>query len=444
MDIPDFGDFDPNDEALHRLLKQLGIGLGPDGKPDLTDLMKQAETVMRNYQTQMASFGKTEADSGLNWGYVLDIAERKAKPSREPAPFSVSQLRDAVSLAELWLDDEIAFGALTSLPELSSRREWLERTFPTWKTLLRPVVTALVQAQQNLVEPDDPLKLAPLWKPMMKVAANQMMGTQIGESLGQLAGSVLSSSDTGLPLIEHPQVILIPENVARFADGLAESPSDLLLFLALREAARQRLFAAVNWLGPGLLALVEHYATDITIDPRTLQDEIEERMRDARMLGPEVDFRDSIGQGLQGMFSPSRTPAQDEILERLETLLALIEGWVDEVVAQVTKNRMPSAVGMIEMMRRRSGAGGPAQVGLKTLVGIELRPRRTRDAANLWAAIRATQGADARDAIWRHPDLLPTAADLADPLGFAEHGRQQEVETDDFDSALAKLLDEEG
>ena len=44
-----------------------------------------------------------------------------------------------------------------------------------------------------------------------------------------------------------------------------------------------------------------------------------------------------------GLFEPESTPEQLKALERLETLLALIEGWVDEVVAQATKDRMPAA-----------------------------------------------------------------------------------------------------
>ncbi|HVK36148.1 MAG TPA: hypothetical protein VM428_10875, partial [Microlunatus sp.] len=40
-----------------------------------------------------------------------------------------------------------------------------------------------------------------------------------------------------------------------------------------------------------------------------------------------------------------------------------------------------------------------------------------------------------------HPDLLPTSADLDDPLGFV--GREESASTtdDDFDAALAALLD---
>jgi uncharacterized protein (DUF2342 family) len=116
---------------------------------------------------------------------------------------------------------------------------------------------------------------------------------------------------------------------------------------------------------------------------------------------------------------------------------------VDEVVAQVAGHRMPAAAGLTETLRRRRASGGPAESALKSLVGLELRPRRTRDAANLWAATRVARGAEARDATWAHPDLLPAAADLADPLGFAAEGHRP-AGPDELDVELARLLDEEG
>ena len=64
-----------------------------------------------------------------------------------------------------------------------------------------------------------------------------------------------------------------------------------------------------------------------------------------------------------------------------------------------------------------------------------------RDAANLWAAVRDARGADGRDAVWSHPDLLPTSADLDDPLGFVGREGAASTSDDDFDSALAALLD---
>ena len=81
---------------------------------------------------------------------------------------------------------------------------------------------------------------------------------------------------------------------------------------------------------------------------------------------------------------------------------------------------MPNAAKLQEAVRRRRAAGGPAEQTFATLVGLELRPRRLRDASTLWGSLRTRQGTEARDGVWMHPDLLPTAADLDDPLGFRE------------------------
>jgi putative hydrolase len=111
------------------------------------------------------------------------------------------------------------------------------------------------------------------------------------------------------------------------------------------------------------------------------------------------------------------------------------------VVTQATAQRMPSAVALAEAVRRARATGGPAEETFATLVGLELRPRRMRDAANLWAALRDARGVDGRDAVWSHPDLVPTSADLDDPLGFVAGETHSEGEQNaDFDTALEELL----
>ena len=100
-------------------------------------------------------------------------------------------------------------------------------------------------------------------------------------------------------------------------------------------------------------------------------------------------------------------------------------------------------VGLAETVRRARATGGPAEATFATLVGLELRPRRMRDAANLWAAVRDARGTEGRDAVWSHPDLVPTSADLDDPLGFASVEPAEHAGDDDFDAALAELLDAE-
>ena len=82
------------------------------------------------------------------------------------------------------------------------------------------------------------------------------------------------------------------------------------------------------------------------------------------------------------------------------------------MVSEAAGARLPSADRLREAMRRRRATGGPAERTFETLVGLELRPRRLREAAQLWAAVHEARGAEGRDDLWGHPDLLPHAEDL--------------------------------
>lgn len=422
----------PDDDALLRFLAQFGITPDADGQLDPAQLMARMQQLMTSFSTQLAGFGNSDPASGMNWGFAKDIAIRTAAsagPDLGPDAALAARLRDATGLADLWLDEEIGFPRLSTAPASWTRKDWVEQTFTAWQELLRPVVTQLSRALRDLVDAE-----VPGLEHMLRLSVAGMFAGQVGQALGQLASQVVSAGDIGLPLTQRPLVAILPTNLAAFGDGLEQSESDLLLYWAIRESARQRLFGAVSWLGPQLLALVDHYAREISIDGSALEQAIESRL--GSVNSPEE--LEAAGQQLAGsLFAPLTTPAQREVLGRLETLLALIEGWVDEVVAQVAGARMPAAAPLTETLRRRRASGGPAESALKTLFGLELRPRRTRDAANLWAAVRSSQGSAARDGVWQHPDLLPSASDLDDPLGF----QPSAMPTDAIDEELAKLLD---
>jgi putative hydrolase len=139
---------------------------------------------------------------------------------------------------------------------------------------------------------------------------------------------------------------------------------------------------------------------------------------------PEA-IQELVGSGL---LEPEETPEQQRALRRLETLLALVEGWVDTVVAAAAAERLPGLSALSETMRRRRATGGPAEQTFATLVGLQLRPRRLRDAATVWGALAAQHGTAARDRLWSHPDLLPTSDDLDEPLDFvARQGLDDEL-----------------
>ena len=402
-----------------------GMG-GAGGMPDLSALMSQMQAMM------------TPHDGPVNWGLAKDVARRTVAQQPDPSPVDRQrgQVADAFQLADHWLDSATEFPSGVRATAVWSRAEWVEQTMAVWQRLVEPVAEHVVGAMGSAL-PEEARAMAGPLLGILGQAGGAMFGSQVGQALGGLAGEVLTASDIGLPLGPDGTAAVLPANVQAFAAGLDVSEDDVLLYLALREAAHQRLFAHVPWLRAHLVAAVEDYGRGTTIDVSR----IESSMRDIDPTNPEA-----LQQALEGgLFEPEKTPAQQAALTRLETALALVEGWVDEVVGQATAERMPTATKMQEAVRRRRAAGGPAESTFAALVGLELRPRRLRDASALWGSLRSRQGQAERDAVWAHPDLLPTSADLDDPLGFKQGSlpAAEALSDAEFDAALADLLDAE-
>jgi putative hydrolase len=400
-------------------------GAGGGGMPDLSMLMSQMQAMMAPHE------------GSVNWNLAKDIARKTVAQEPDPSPGDRerTEVADALRLADHWLDQVTDLPSGVGSAAVWSRAQWIEETIDVWQRLVEPVAEHVVGAMGNAL-PEEARTMAGPLIGMLGKAGGAMFGSQVGQALGGLAGEVLTASDIGLPLGPEGKAALLPANVKAFSAGLDVSDDDVLLYLALREAAHQRLFAHVPWLRAHLLAAVEDYGRGTTIDIS----KIEQSMADIDPMNPA-----SIQQALEGgLFEPQKSPAQEAALMRLETTLALVEGWVDEVVGQATATRMPSAGRLQEAVRRRRAAGGPAESTFAALVGLELRPRRLRDASTLWGSLRSRQGHQGRDAVWAHPDLLPTSTDLDDPLGFRERTGEPEALTDaEFDAALADLLDNE-
>ncbi|MBQ0983890.1 zinc-dependent metalloprotease [Streptomyces sp. F63] len=369
----------------------------------------------------------------VNWDMAKDIARQTVARSAaggagDPSvtPAERSSVEEAVRLADLWLD------GITSLPSGSSsavawsRAEWVEATLPAWKALVDPVAERVAGAMGDVLPEEMQAMAGPLLG-MMRSMGGAMFGTQIGQAVGTLAGEVVGSTDIGLPLGPPHKAALLPVNIAAFGEDLGVPLDEVRLYLALREAAHQRLFDHVPWLRSHLFGAVEGYARGIKVDTAKLEDVVGQ-------LDPSRP--EQLQEALQqGMFQPEDTPEQKAALARLETALALVEGWVDAVVHAAASPHLPSSGALREMLRRRRATGGPAEQTFATLIGLELRPRRLRDASRLWASLTDARGADGRDALWEHPDMLPTAEDLDDPDGFVH---REQVDFSELDKMLGE------
>lgn len=404
-----------------------GFGLPDDGAGRPPFDMSQLGAMLQHLGRLLESGG----DGAVNWDLARDTARQAIVQAGDPS-VSDAQRREvtaAVELAQVWLDPACTFPASTTSGAAWSRSEWLEATYPAWQRMVTPIAEHVQSVMSSMPTPGElppelaamlpegtPPETLAMMAPLMGMArqlGSAMFGMQMGQALAALASEVVGVSDIGIPLTSDARPALLPRNVAAFGDGLDVADQDVHVYLALRECAHQRLFAHVPWLAARLNGAIDAYARGIRMDPERMNDAMQ-GIDPSALQDPER-LRELMGSDL---FALSESEEQQAALRRLETLLALIEGWVDDVVTTACASTLPSADRLGEAMRRRRAAGGPAERTFASLVGLEMRPRALREAASLWRQLREERGTEGRDALWAHPDLLPTAEDLDDPTAF--------------------------
>lgn len=379
-----------------------------------------------------SSIGTATGSGPVNYELAKHLARGQLdRHSTSISDGTASAIRDASHLAELWLDGATTFPTGADRTVAWSPQTWLDETMDTWKRLCDPVAGQISGMWTSIFPAEAKEMIGPMVGVLNSVGG-AAFGAQLGQALGQLAKEVLTSTDIGIPLGPVRTAALLPEAISRFSDGLEVAEREVLVFLAAREAAHVRLFSHVPWLRERLLGAIEQYAHGITIDVSGIEEQVNNL--DPSVLSDPARLQEIFQAGA---FEPKTTPEQKAALDRLETLLALIEGWVDTTVTAALGDRLPGAAALSEAMRRRRASGGPAEQTFATLVGLELRPRKMREAATLWSRLTEAAGQQRRDEVWGHPDLLPDSEDLDNPAGFID--RVIGGETDGLDDPIAQL-----
>jgi putative hydrolase len=418
-----------------------------EGQPDFEAMMRQftemgldpaaIESAMAGAKTffdSAQSIAGSPNQSLIAINSLRDIA-RKVIASTVEQPIGTSdqkRVSDALAIASTWLDSEIRFPTTeANLQPAWSKRDWLDSSLLTWQQMIEPLAVGMADALANVINGAQeglPVELAGLenqsveqqkaMKEMLARLLRSFMGTliatQLGQSIGAIANNITGANDAAIPLSSGAH--LIPQNITQWSQGLGLPEAEVDIYLALREVSAARLFASTPWLMNYIRDAITTYGKGITIDVEAIQRQAEEAM------GRE-DFDINNPQSLtiaidQGLFTPQQTPAQEFALTKLEMALALIEGWIDHVISEVGAERIPSFNALIENSRRRRAVNSPMQQLFATLLGLEVSPRKMREAAVFWSEVKSLRGSDGRDRCWEDPAFLPMPNDLKDAAAF--------------------------
>jgi putative hydrolase len=432
-------EFEEPDSELGNLLREFLAGntdIDPAQLASAAGLPNDPELIgrlMEQLQSALQSSGE-----GVNWTLALEQAKTIASRSSVVSlPAERSQLEQAFHVASLWLDEATYVSALSTEPRLMSRTEWVTATMPVWQQLAEPVATSISNSLAQVLQDQAPEEMSGMLgdaSKLMKNVGGTLFAMQLGQVVGQLSTEVVSGGDIGIPLLDDQQAALIPQNVLAFGTDLDIPLDQVHLYLAVRELAHARLFRHAKWLRLQLMSSITEFARGIHIDT----DRLEQLAEQFDPSNPE-ELREAM---TSGALIPPKSEDQLVALSRLETMLALIEGWVDVVTAEAT-TRLPKGDAIAETVKRRRASGGPAESAFSTLVGLELRPRRLREAAAMWRTVTDAVGAEKRDALWAQPDLMPTSDDIDFPEALIARINGENAAPDDIDQAIEDLLNDD-
>ena len=381
----------------------------------------------------MSAPGFSATTEALPKNIVRDTAKKfvTAKGSAPIGANDVAKIQEAFAIAELWLNEATFFSQSTATGNPAmARTDWVDTTLNGWHVSVEPLATGLAAAISELLnnangeqghsEAESAMQIpVGMIATLLRSFIGSLIATQLGQAIGGLAGSVTGTHDVGLPLVEPVYPSLVPQNIDEWGQDLNIPMDEVRIFHALRESAVARLFAHNPWLISYIRTAISDYGKGIRIDIDAIQRQAQEVFDNASQEGKEFDPTnpESFNIALnEGIFTPEETPAQRAALTKLETVLALIDGWSEEVVTLAAGDRLPNLVALQETLRRRRATSAPAQQLFATMFGLQVSPKLAREATTFWKAVRVVKDLEGRDRIWS--GILPTSDDLLTPQSY--------------------------
>ena len=410
-----------------------------DGSNEPVDFAAMMQQMQEQIQEQFSKLGIngpgfTGSTEALPKNIVRDTAKKFAT-AQGSAPIGandVSDVEQAFSIAELWLNDATFFPQSPNSGNVAlARTDWVDSTLAGWQTTVEPLATGLssaigdllkqAQGEANPLGEENPFGQEQMQLPIGMISAllnsfiGSLIATQLGQAIGGLAGKVTGAHDVGLPLIDAAYPSLVPQNIKEWATDLDIPMEEVRIFHALRESAIARLFAHNPWLVSYIRTAITDYGKGINIDMEAIQEQAQRAFESGNGFDPSNPESLTIALN-DGIFTPQESPAQRAALTKLETALALIDGWSEEVVALAAGERLPNIGALQETLRRRRATSAPAQQLFSSLLGLQVSPRLARESAAFWKQIRELKDVESRDRVWS--GILPSADDLLTPESF--------------------------
>jgi coenzyme F420 biosynthesis associated uncharacterized protein len=351
----------------------------------------------------------------IDWNVATSTGVRWVRPGPQ---VSLSEARQVVSeLRQMAAEVEEPVREVTGLPGDGSdglvavvdRPGWIRANVDGFRVVLDPLV-AHMQERGSAPPPGS----------LFTVVGSRVTGMQAGLILAYLASRVLGQyelflpPDPDAPESQAPagRLTLVAPNIVMVERELGVDPADFRRWVCLHEETHRTQFTSVPWLRPYVQQQMTEFLLASDLDPASILNRL-------RAAGDAVAGA-VRGNGGESLIEAIQTPRQREILERLTTVMTLVEGHGDYVMDAVGPAVVPSVEQIRAKFNARRASGNRLEQAIRRILGIDLKMKQYQQGSRFVRMTVEQAGMGVFNRVWTGPDMLPTTAEIADPQLWLE------------------------
>ncbi|MGI9624816.1 MAG: zinc-dependent metalloprotease [Acidimicrobiales bacterium] len=296
-----------------------------------------------------------------------------------------------------------------------TRTQWVDKTLDAYKPLFKQITDALGNAPGpstgDEIEPIDQADQAmAMFGQMMAMLGPMMLSMTAGSMVGHMGRHSLGQYDIPVPR-SHDEILIMPANLDEFGEEWSLDQQDLRLWVCLHEITHH-LVLGVPHVGDTLRALMLDYAGGFRADPTAL----EQRLGALDLSNPEAltDLQSTLGDP-EVILGAIQSPAQRELLPRLQAVTAVVVGVVDYVMDSVGETLLGSYDQLTEALRRRRVEADPSDRFIERMLGLELTQDQYDRGASFVTGVVERAGAEGLARLWESETNLPTPNEVDAP-----------------------------
>jgi coenzyme F420 biosynthesis associated uncharacterized protein len=287
-------------------------------------------------------------------------------------------------------------------PEALDRPDWAEINVDSMAGLLGPVADKLGARFEGA---------GPLAGPL-RIAAGGVVAAEVGLVLGYMSQRVLGQYELSLVHPDsRPRLLFVAPNIAAAIRNLDIDRDSFVGWIVLHELTHAFQFSGVPWLRDHLGSLLREYLATVEV-------RVERPGKVGLPALPDVPkLVESFREG--GLIALVQSPEQRSIMDRLQAVMTIVEGYSEHVMDAVGEDVLPKYEGLREAMsRRRRNRSAPERI-LQRLLGLDLKMRQYELGKEFCDAVAERHGVAMLNRVWERPEAVPNVAELADPDAWA-------------------------